>query len=136
MIRKKYKNVYQNNGTTVDKTELKPRSKFLTFQRGLQTTKFHAFLLIADVLVNLVTFTQPDGTLEYAAFEGERLIEIQLAFYTTATEGVLVHVSGDSGTGYVQIRLNSTYAFLLIYFHVIVLMKLCQKICVLSIIKF
>lgn len=68
------------------------------------------------MLVNLVTFTQPDGILEFATFEGEELIEVQLAFKTTATEGVLVHLSGDTGNDYVQIRLARTFAFLLLYF--------------------
>ena len=52
---------------------------------------------------NTVTFDMPDATLEFPTFEANNAGDIWYQFRTTATDGVMVHCTGD--TDFIEIRL-------------------------------
>ncbi|XP_005094025.2 neurexin-4 [Aplysia californica] len=52
-----------------------------------------------------VTFTQPDGALEFATFQAENAGDIWFQFKTTQSDGVMIHCTGSQVADFVEIRL-------------------------------
>lgn len=56
-----------------------------------------------DLFTNTVTFNMADSTLEFPTFEANSAGDIWFQFKTTASDGVMVHCTGD--TDFIEIRL-------------------------------
>jgi hypothetical protein len=67
------------------------------------------YFLFSDLLDNVITFRKADATLEFATFEGDKAGDIWFQFKTTATDGVMIHDTGDTENDFIQIRMISEY---------------------------
>ncbi|KAL4229221.1 biological adhesion [Mactra antiquata] len=54
---------------------------------------------------NVVTFRKKDATLQFPTFEGDKAGDIWFQFKTTATDGVMIHDTGDTENDFIQIRM-------------------------------
>lgn len=58
-----------------------------------------------NMLDNVITFRKADATLEFATFEGDKAGDIWFQFKTTATDGVMIHDTGDTENDFIQIKM-------------------------------
>ena len=63
--------------------------------------------MFSDLLDNVITFRKADATLEFATFEGDKAGDIWFQFKTTATDGVMIHDTGDTENDFIQIKMIS-----------------------------
>ena len=70
----------------------------------------HSF---ADLFDNTVTFNMPDATMEFPTFEANNAGDIWFQFKTTATDGVMVHCTGDPD--FIEIRLFRKWTVLCLW---------------------
>jgi len=61
----------------------------------------------SDLLDNVITFRKADAILEFPTFEGDKAGDIWFQFKTTASDGVMIHDTGDTDDDFIQIRMIS-----------------------------
>lgn len=58
----------------------------------------------------MITFRKADAILEFPTFEGDKAGDIWFQFKTTASDGVMIHDTGDTDDDFIQIRMISKFS--------------------------